>query len=272
MEPVDGSQQVQPAPPPPISNQELMSLSLTKWDGSSHFLSWAVEFESILRLYGFHDFLDVTSQTPEDMEIDAAEAYKRNSLTVYLLLLRHMPSQINLILSQLKSSSDPGREAWSFLMATYAPTNPDVIQRLRTELRKLQMGRSEPPTEYISRACALRLELQARGEKVERAEFLRAVIRGLHDDAPFVELRTFYLEGEVDSASEAEAFSNIMRAWTHKYSGVPSKVGGRAIACQARCAGKNHGVSVLQYVVGIRQGERESEWMDGLGGANAEKG
>ena len=224
LEPVGGSPQLQPTPAPSISNQELMSLSLTKWNGSSHFLSWAVEFESLLRLYGFHDFLDVTSQTPEDMEIDAAEAYKRNSLTVYLLLLRHMPPQINLILSQFKSSTDPAREAWTFLMATYTPTNPDVIRRLRTELRKLQMGGSESPTEYISRACTLRLELQARGEKVERAEFLRAVVRGLHDDVPFVEMRTFYLEGEVDSASEAEAFSNIMRAWTHKYSGAPSKV------------------------------------------------
>ena len=194
------------------SDRHAMQIWVGHWDGMSNFRAWSQPLCSALQLFDLLGYLDGTTPCPTDAA--GKRSHQHNSHLVFYILQRHMPLAVNQILSLYSSSLDPARQAWTYLMETYVPSDPLVTFGLERQLLNIRMSTTESAQQYITRATGMRIELESKGKKFTAVEFLTALLEGLPSTPLFDNLKmNFLTTGHISSATEGTVCAAIMRTW-----------------------------------------------------------
>ena len=205
------------------SDRHAMQIWVGHWDGMSNFRAWSQPLCSALQLFDLLGYLDGTTPCPTDAA--GKRSHQHNSHLVFYILQRHMPLAVNQILSLYSSSLDPARQAWTYLMETYVPSDPLVTFGLERQLLNIRMSTTESAQQYITRATGMRIELESKGKKFTAVEFLTALLEGLPSTPLFDNLKmNFLTTGHISSATEGTVCAAIMRTWNQMHGLPPTQV------------------------------------------------
>ena len=173
MQPAFTQQQLFPSP----LHSQALKIRVTSWDGKVSFMKWSRPLFSAFILHGLHHFLDPAYPYPADPA--QQQSYYHYSHLVFHVLQRHLPERMQEIINQFLSSPQPALLAWHYLMTTYSPNHSHEVFQLSQQLLNLRMDPHETAVDYLSRATAMKVDLQMRGEGVSEVQYKASLVNGL---------------------------------------------------------------------------------------------
>ena len=109
------------------------------------------------------------------------------------------------VLRHMEAKGNP-QQAWRVFCEFYEKHGSSAKERLRDEWRNLRMGAKELPQEYMSRASAIRLNLESHNVMFDDAEANRHIVSHLSDDFEFI--RNYML---VDESLDTPKIERLVR-------------------------------------------------------------